>query len=123
MGYGFDSFRYLRDSVITAFFVILPHPHNTYLTLILDIGFIGFVFYISFFVKAFYYSFKLRKMSTNPGLNKFLDGLQLSFVGFIVAFIFEPYFTVLGAITYMLWILISISFYLKNQFSVQTDPQ
>ncbi|MCB0728151.1 MAG: O-antigen ligase family protein [Ignavibacteriae bacterium] len=122
-GYGFDSFRYFRDSVITAFFVILPHPHNTYLTLILDIGFIGFVFYISFYVKAFYYSFKMRKMSTDPELNKFSDGLQLTFVGFIIAFIFEPYFTVLGAITYMLWILISISFYLKNHFNNRTDLQ
>lgn len=116
IGYGFDSFRYLRDSVITAFFVVLPHPHNTYLTLILDIGFIGFVLYISFFFKAFYYSLKLRKKTNNPEFNKFLDGLQLSFVGFIVAFMFEPYFTVLGAINYMLWILIALSYYLKNHF-------
>ena len=116
LGYGFDSFRYLKDSVITAYFVILPHSHNTYLTLILDLGFIGFIFYISFFVKAFFYSFKIRKKIDNPELIKYVDGLQLSFVGLIIAFIFEPYFTVLGSINYMVWILISLSYYIRYNY-------
>lgn len=115
-GYGFDSFRYLRDSVITAYFVVLPHSHNTYLTLILDLGFIGFIFYISFFVKAFFYSMNIRKKIDNPELIKYVDGLQLSFVGLIIAFIFEPYFTVLGSINYMVWILISLSYYIRNNY-------
>lgn len=116
LGYGFDSFRYLKDSVITAYFVILPHSHNTYLTLILDLGFIGFISYISFFVKAFFYSFNIRKKIDNPELIKYVDGLQLSFVGLIIAFIFEPYFTVLGSINYMVWILISLSYYIRNNY-------
>ena len=111
-GYGFDAFRYLRDNVFSVYFVILPHPHNTYLTLMLELGLFGFVIYISFFVKAFYYAIKLRKTSEDSSVNKYLDGIQLSFVAFLVAFMFEPYFTVLGAITFVLWILISLSFYL-----------
>jgi O-antigen ligase len=114
LGYGFDSFRFLRDSVFTVYFVILPHPHNTYLTLALDLGLIGFLLYFSFFVKAFYYSLILRKNSTDSSVNKYLDGLQLSFVGFLVAFMFEPYFTVLGVITYVLWLLISMSFFFRH---------
>ncbi|MBS1517384.1 MAG: O-antigen ligase family protein [Bacteroidetes bacterium] len=113
LGYGFDSFRYLRDKVFAVYFVILPHPHNTYLTLTLELGLIGFILYISFFVKAFYYSIKMRRNSKDSSLNKYLDGIQLSFVGFLVAFMFEPYFTVLGAITFVLWILISLSFYFR----------
>lgn len=112
-GYGFDAYRHLRDNVFTAYFVVLPHPHNTYLTLILEIGFIGFIVYISFFVKAFWYSIKLRRNSTDNELNKYYDALQISFAGLLVAFMFEPYFTVLGCITYVIWILIALSYYFR----------
>ncbi len=113
LGYGFDAFKYLRDSVFGAYFVVVSHPHNTYLILILELGLIGFVMYISFFVRAFYYSIKMRKKDNSSDLNKYLDGIQLSFVGFLIAFMFEPYFTILGPVTFMLWILIILSFYFR----------
>ncbi len=112
-GYGFDAFKYLRDSVFGAYFVVVSHPHNTYLILILELGLIGFVLYFSFFVRAFYYSIKMRKKDNSRDLNKYLDGIQLSFVGFLIAFMFEPYFTILGPVTFMLWILITLSFYFR----------
>jgi O-antigen ligase len=113
-GYGFDAFRYLRDRVFVAYFVILPHPHNTYLTLALETGVIGLLLYISFYFKAFYYSIKMRRHSTDSSLNKYYDGMQLTFVGFLVAFMFEPYFTVLGSITFVLWIIIALSYYFMH---------
>jgi O-antigen ligase len=115
-GYGFDAYRHLRDNVFSSYFVILPHPHNTYLTLTLELGFIGFIFYFGFFVKAFYFTFRVRKKSSDPELLKFFDGLQLTFVGLLVAFMFEPYFTILGSITYVIWILISLSYFLRYNF-------
>ena len=113
LGYGFDAFKYLRDSVFGAYFVVVSHPHNTYLILILELGLIGFVLYMSFFVRAFYFSIKMRKKENSNVLNKYLDGIQLSFVGFLIAFMFEPYFTILGPVTFMLWFLIILSFYFR----------
>jgi O-antigen ligase len=117
-GYGFDAFKYLRDSVFGAYFVVVSHPHNTYLILILEMGLIGFLLYFSFFVRAFYYSIKMRKKDNPKELNKYLDGIQLSFVGFLIAFMFEPYFTILGPVTFMLWILIILSFYFRYKKKV-----
>ncbi|MDZ4713763.1 MAG: O-antigen ligase family protein [bacterium] len=109
VGYGYDAFRDLMNSVIPVYFVVVTHSHNTYLLILLEFGLIGFILFFSFYFKALYYSFKLRKNS-EPIMFKYIYGLQLSFIAMIVAFIFEPYFTTLGAINYVLWILIALSY-------------
>ncbi|HRJ98088.1 MAG TPA: O-antigen ligase family protein [Ignavibacteria bacterium] len=112
-GHGFDAFRNMMENVFPVYFVVVTHAHNTYLQILLELGLVGFLLYFSFFIKAFIYSFKYEKNEKSKDLQKFYDGLQLSFIGLIIAFIFEPYFTFLSAVTYLIWILISVSYLLR----------
>jgi O-antigen ligase len=116
-GYGFDSFIYLRDSVIPFFLVPVIHSHNTYLRSLLEIGLIGSIFYYYFFFKAIYFSFAVSKKDATKSYKKFSDGLQLSFIGLVVVFFFEPYFSLFGASTFIIWLLISLSFKIYKNIS------
>jgi O-antigen ligase len=114
LGYGFDSYIHLRDQVFGFYFVLVEHPHNTYLRGLLELGLIGFVLYFSFFFIAVYYSFILAKLDKNNVYHEIIDGLQLSFVGLIIVFIFEPYLSLYGVSAATIWLLISVTYNLKN---------
>jgi len=108
LGYGFDSYIKLRDTVFSNYFVVTNHSHSTYLGLILELGLIGFLLYFSFYIKAIYYSFFSRKIKNN--FFPFVAGLQASLLVLLIIFFFEPYFTPFGAITVFIWFLISVSY-------------
>lgn len=114
-GVGFEGFIELRDSIFSYYIVPVLHSHNTYLRLWLEMGIIGFIPYISMMVIAFVYTFKIIKRNkNNKEIVMVAEGLQLSFVGLFIAFMFEPYFSLYGNSTIIIWILISITFYLYN---------
>jgi O-antigen ligase len=114
-GAGFDSFLDLRYTVFDLYLLDLPHSHNTYLRLILELGIIGFIPYIYFMIISLIYIYKLnRKYKNNKKVIKILDALQLSFIGLFVAFMFEPYFSLYGNSTIIIWCLISLSIYIYN---------
>ena len=116
LGAGFDGFEELKLTVFDYYIVEVPHSHNTYLRLILELGVIGFIPYISLMIFSFVYTFKLIKVyKKNKNIIKIIDALQLSFVGLFVAFIFEPYFSLYGNSTIIIWCLISITFYLYKR--------
>lgn|GEM_PF-1395072 len=120
MGYGFNAYYYLRDQVFSFYFVEVQHPHNTYLRSMLEIGLIGFLFYFSFFFRSIKFVFS----KTAPEMEKyrkFIDGLKLTFLGCIPAFMFEPYFSLYGVSTIVLWIYISIAIRLQymNKIEIQ----
>jgi O-antigen ligase len=115
-GYGFDSYIYLRDQVFGFYFVLVEHSHNTYLRGILEMGLIGFFLYFLFFFSATYYTFKLMKLDAQKVYRKYLDGLQLSFIGLIIVFMFEPYFSLYGSSAIVIWFLISITYNIKSNF-------
>jgi O-antigen ligase len=116
-GYGFNSYIYLRDQVYGFYFVLVEHSHNTYLRGMLELGLIGFSLYFFFFFAATYYTFRLMKLDTKKIYRKYLDGLQLSFVGLIVVFMFEPYFSLYGLSAIIIWLMISITFNIKLNFN------
>jgi O-antigen ligase len=119
LGYGFNSYIYLRDQIFSFYFVEVQHSHNTYLRAMLEMGFIGFVFYFSFiFIAA---KFVISGISKNlQEYKKFLDGLKLTFLACIPAFMFEPYFSLYGVSTITIWIFISIAFKLKSMNEIYT---
>lgn len=122
-GYGFNSYIYLRDQVYGFYFVLVEHSHNTYLRGILEMGLIGFTLYFLFFFTSIYYVFSLAKQDTGKKFARFLDGLQLSFVGLVIVFMFEPYFSLFGLTAAIIWFLISITFNIKtNSKSYFTAP-
>ena len=113
LGYGFDAYLQLRDTVFSFYFVELPHSHNTYLRMILESGFIGFVLYFIFFFAAFIFTFKLLKNKELTEYKGFLDGLQLSLFALLIAFNFEPYLSLYGISTIVIWIMITFAFMFK----------
>ncbi len=114
IGYGFDSYVTLRDSVFSFYIVETIHAHHTVLNLIVEMGIIGTVLYLFFFVKAFWYSFSFRDKEFHEKYKYLIDGFQLSFIGLIIIFNFEPYFSVYDNISLVIWILISLAFLLKR---------
>jgi O-antigen ligase len=115
-GYGFDSFMRLRDDVFYFYIVPVIHSHNTYLRSLLEMGLIGTTIYFTFLIKALFYTYKLKKqIGTNEYIG-LIDGLQLSFLSLFIVFMFEPYFSLFGCSTIVIWFLISLSYKLKYQF-------
>ena len=114
-GVGFDGFIALRDNIFSFYLVPVLHSHNTYLRLWLELGIFGFIPYIGIMIWAFILTFKLIKIhKKNKDILKIVEALQLSFVGLFVAFMFEPYFSLYGNSTIIIWFLISITYYLHN---------
>jgi len=115
-GTGYDSFLKLRDNVLYFYIVPVEHSHNTYLRIWLEMGFFGFIGYFAFFIMALFYTFRLSKLYKNDKETMpIIDGLQLSFVGLSIAFVFDVYFSLLGTSVLIIWILISIAFKLKQK--------
>jgi len=110
IGYGFDSYLSLRDSVFGFYFVELPHSHNTYLRMILESGFIGFAIYFSFMIAAFVFTFSLSRKPEFAEYKPFIDGFQLILFALFIAFNFEPYFSLYGVSTIVIWVIISFVF-------------
>jgi hypothetical protein len=111
-GYGFNSYIYMRDQVFSFYFVEVQHSHNTYLRSMLEIGLIGFIVYFSIIFRAAKFVFFGKDIKLE-GYKKFIDAMKLSFLACIPAFMFEPYLSLYGVSTIVIWIFISISFKLK----------
>jgi putative inorganic carbon (hco3(-)) transporter len=115
LGYGYDSYIYLRDNVLPFYFVEVIHSHNTYLRMWLENGLIGFVLYFSIFATAIIYSFKNRKNKVFLNYYKvYIDGFQMSFIGLLVVFFFEPYLSMFDNSTLFIWIFISLMYSIQN---------
>jgi putative inorganic carbon (HCO3(-)) transporter len=115
-GYGFDTYILYRDEVLPFYIVPVPHPHNTYLRSIQEMGLIGSLVYYYFIFKAFICTFiKNKKTAAYEEYKKYFDALQLSFIGLFVAFMFEPYLSLFGGIALMIWILVALSFRLNKE--------
>ncbi len=57
---------------------------------------------------------KLSKInSKNKDYNSIIEGLKMSFIGLSVGFVFEPYFSLFGNSTIIIWLLIGITYKLK----------
>jgi len=116
-GYGFEAFVYHQLDVVDIFFVFVPHSHNTFLRGIFEMGFIGFVMYFFFYFKALFYSFKSLSKEYKEDFKEYTDAFQLTFVGLSISFVFEPYFSLYGCSTVLIWVLISILFNLHKNYS------
>lgn len=112
-GYGFNSFMYLRDYAYAFYLVPVIHSHNTYLTNLLEIGLIGTVLYYYFFIKSIFMTSPFFKKDKINEYRVFTEGIFLSLVGFLVAFLFEPYFRIFSS-TAAIWLLISVSFKINS---------
>ena len=120
LGYGFDSYVHLRDSVFPVYFIDVVHSHNTYLRTILEMGLIGFLLYFSFIFKAYIYTIRLNKNIFYKDYKRYIDGFLMSFPALFIVFMFEPYFSLYGLSTFIIWVLISIIFNLY-QDSIRTS--
>lgn len=114
LGYGFDTYHLLKYDVMDNFLVDVPHPHNTYLRSIQESGLIGFILYYYLILKAVFYSFNFGKFVIDKDQLKYLEALQLSLVALLIAFNFEPYLSLFGASTLVIWILVSLTFRIRN---------
>jgi O-antigen ligase len=101
--------------VLPYYIVEVPHPHSTYLRAIQEMGLIGAVIYFYLIFKAVYYSFNFKKYVTDPQYIKYLEALQLSFVGLLIAFNFEPYLSLFSASTAAIWILVALTFRIRKE--------
>lgn len=113
-GYGYDSFIELRDSVLPFYLVPVEHSHSTYLNMILEAGLIGFFAYFFFFFKAIYFSFTKKNKNNTIEFKTYWDGLQLTFIGLLIIFFFEPLFTPFDNVCIIVWLVISIAFALNR---------
>lgn len=114
-GYGFDTY-YLHQYDVMAYYIVeVPHPHNAYLRTIQEMGLIGAVFYYFLILKAVFYSFNFGNYITSPEYIKFTDALQLCLISFLVAFNFEPYLSLFGVTTIIVWILIALTFRIRKE--------
>jgi O-antigen ligase len=121
-GSGFNAFDFMKNAVFDNYIIDLPHSHNTYLRLLLELGLFGFIPYISFFFLALLYSFKLKnKIGTDKRYLKVIEALQLSFVGLTLSFMFEPYFSTYGNSTIIIWIMIAFTFNLYHFHKFGTE--
>ncbi|MCX6162459.1 MAG: O-antigen ligase family protein [Ignavibacteriae bacterium] len=120
-GYWFDAFMDLRDNVYTIYLVPVIHSHNTYLRSLLEMGLIGSVLYYSFFFRALYFSIKLRNSENSNTVNGLLDGIQLSIISLLIVFIFEPYLSLFGCSTIIIWLIISFTFKLKYYINAERE--
>ncbi len=114
LGYGFDTYHLLQYDVMSYYIVDVPHPHNTYLRTIQEMGLIGAVIYYYLIIKAVFYSFNFRSYVSDPEYLKYLDGLQLSLVALLIAFNFEPYLSLFGCTTIVIWILVAMTFRIRK---------
>jgi O-antigen ligase len=113
-GYGFDTYHLLKYDVMSYYIVEVMHSHNTYLRAILEMGLIGALLYFFLIIKAVFYSFNFGKYVTDTAYIKYLDGLQLSLVALLVAFNFEPYLSLFGGTTVLIWILVALTFRIRK---------
>lgn len=113
-GYGFDTYHLYQYDVMSYYIVDVPHPHNTYLRTIQEMGLIGAFIYYYLIIKAVFYSFNFGKYVTDERYIKYLDGLQLSLVALLVAFNFEPYLSLFGGTTIAIWILVALTFRIRK---------
>lgn len=118
-GYGFDTYHLYQFDVMPYYIVEVPHPHNTYLRTIQEMGLIGAVIYYYLIIKAVFYSFNFRKYVTDPTYVKYLDGLQLSLVALLIAFNFEPYLSLFGTTTIAIWILVALTFRIRKNARIK----
>lgn len=114
-GYGFDTYHLYQYDVMSYYIVEVPHPHNTYLRTIQEMGLIGAVIYYFLIIKAIFYSFNFGNYISDPAYTKFTDALQLCLVAFLVAFNFEPYLSLFGVTTITIWILIALTFRIRKE--------
>ena len=114
-GYGFDTYHLLQYDVMSYYIVEVPHPHNSYLRSIQEMGLIGALIYYYLMMKALFYSFNLGNYVSDPEYVKFTDALQLCLVAFVVAFNFEPYLSLFGVTTITIWILVAITFRIRKE--------
>lgn len=121
-GYGFDTYHLLQYDVMSYYIVDVPHPHNTYLRTIQEMGFIGAILYYYLIIKAVFYSFNFGNYVKDPAYTKYLDGLQLSLVALLVAFNFEPYLSLFGGTTIAIWILVALTFRIRKNARLK-EPQ
>lgn len=113
-GYGFDTYHLYKFDVMAYYIVDVPHPHNTYLRTIQEMGLIGAVIYYYLIIKAVFYSFNFRKYVSDPVYIKYMDGLQLNLVAMLFAFNFEPYLSLFGTTTIAIWILVALTFRIRK---------
>jgi len=118
-GYGFDTY-YLHQFDVMAYYIVdVPHPHNAYLRTIQEMGLIGAVFYYYLIIKAVIYSFNLGSYISDPDNTKFTAALQLCLVAFLVAFNFEPYLSLFGATTIIVWIIVALTFRIRKEARIK----
>lgn len=110
-GIGFETFYRFKYNYMSFFIVDVIHPHNTYLRFLVEMGFFGFFFYMYFYLKALFLSFYSKKFYRSSNLySQVIEGLQLSFIGLSIAFMFEPYFSLYGNSTLIIWMLMGLSY-------------
>ena len=68
VGYGKEAMRRtgLTDYLMEEFGEGFPHPHNAYLELLLDTGYVGFAIVVPFFLLVLYRAFSLFRDSRSP---------------------------------------------------------
>ena len=68
VGYGKEAMKRtgLTDYLMQEFHEGFPHPHNAYLELLLDTGFVGFAIVVPFFLLVLYRAFSLFRDSRSP---------------------------------------------------------
>lgn len=115
-GYGFDAFLYYKDTVYSGYLLFLPHSHNTFLRGLLEMGLIGVIIYFFLFFKAAVVSFKMKAGKEYAFLTKYIDGLQLTFIGLFVVFMFEPFFSLYSNAAIIVWTFISLSICIKEAY-------
>lgn len=118
LGYGFESYVNLRDSVFSFYVVKVLHSHNTYLRALLELGLVGTILYFFFFFKSIYYVFTFKNNEFVNRYKRYIDGLQMSFLGLLIIFNFEPYFSIYDNSCLVIWLIISISFAMRKIYDV-----
>jgi len=82
-GIGVCNFKYLMPRYLPFIGLQASHPHNTYVSVLVESGIVGLSIFLYFIYKGFVYFRSYRYLSSNS-YTIYLEGLFISFIVFLI---------------------------------------
>ncbi|MCB0392287.1 MAG: O-antigen ligase family protein [Bdellovibrionales bacterium] len=102
---------------------MVGHAHNVYLQVLVGVGIFGFIFFVWFYGKAYFYLYKSYLQLTEPSFNKaILLGSLGALTSFYVSGLTEPNFFD-GEVTHMFVFLLAFSYSIKNRMRSKIESE
>jgi len=109
------------ESAIKGLMLPVGHPHNMFIELIIDTGFIGFGIIISFYIFLMKMLFRSVKIDQNPQTKEFKIAIIVSIIAFLISGMTDRSFFP-NLENCFLWTILAIGYKLTANQELQTQP-